>query len=139
MASLITRLIRYDHRPPPWSSAEIAVTVDRRYSGLEVQLQSPCIAACTCSPRRSFTSPQVPASESLEDCRERLLPFLTDELRPAMAEAITRHAAAAAAAEASGERDEEMTAGPFTAPTGGEVPAFVVCASEGSLRYVDCV
>ena len=115
------------------------MTVDRRYSGLEVQLQSPCIAACTCSPRRPFTSPQVPASESLEDCRERLLPFLTDELRPAMAEAITRHAAAAAAAEASGERDEEMTAGPFTAPTGGEVPAFVVCASEGSLRYVDCV
>ena len=101
-----------------------------------------------CSLRRPFTSPQVPASESLEDCRERLLPFLTDELRPAMAEAITRHAAAAAAAEASGERDEEMTAGPFTAPemtagpftapTRGEVPAFVVCASEGSLRYVDC-
>ena len=42
-----------------------------------------------CSLRRPFTSPQVPASESLEDCRERLLPFLTDELRPAMAEAVT--------------------------------------------------
>jgi hypothetical protein len=86
--------------------------------------------------------PQVPASESLEDCRERLLPFLTDELRPAMAEAITRHAAAAAAAEASGERDEEMTAGPFTAPTRGEclllscVPLRARC---GTSIAADCV
>lgn len=56
------------HDPPPaWDDETKAATVDRRYNDVD-----------------------VPESESLAQCMERLRPFLDDELYPAMREAIAR-------------------------------------------------
>ena len=53
------------HPPPPWDAGQRASTVDRRYAGVH-----------------------VPPTESLDDCRARLRPFLDETLWPAMREAI---------------------------------------------------
>lgn len=74
-------------------------TVDRRYD-----------SAVSASP--DFP----PLSESLQDCQARLMPFLEEELRPAMEQAIAR-------ARAADETGSEY-----------EVPTVVVVASDNVLR-----
>ena len=91
----------YTDRPPVWSEAERLATVDRRYD------------------LPSSLDPEhfPPLSESLQDCQARLLPFLEDELQPAMMAAVERAKARAAASGAE-----------------YEVPALMVVASENVMR-----
>jgi len=89
-------------RPPPWNPLQLEKTVDRRYAS----------AAGSCVGHQQFP----PLAESLADCRQRLIPFLQEELRPAMVRAV-EHARALA-----------------TAGFEYQVPTVVVVASENVLR-----
>lgn len=88
----------FSDRPPPWSDATLVETIDRRYDLY-----------------RGGDFP--PRSESLEDCQQRLRPFLYGELGESMRAAVD---AALADAEAGG--------GEY------EVPTVLVVASENVLR-----
>ena len=132
------RGVRYP--PPPWDTNQRAATVDRRYSGIE-----------------------VPESESLEECTRRLVPFLEEELKPAMRDAIAsveeeeRRQAAERLVETSSTASSQpveqqrggvaatMSAGSSSssvadaatatapAPRPG-IPAFVIASSENLIR-----
>ena len=91
----------YTDRPPLWSKAERLATIDRRYA----------------LPSSLDPDHFPPLSESLQDCQGRLLPFLEDELQPAMTAAVER---AKAKAKASG--------------TEYDVPVLMVVASENVMR-----
>ena len=99
----------YADRPPPWSDAALRETVDRRYDA--------AIAEAKAAKDADAAAEFPPRSESLLDCTQRLLPFLDDELRAAMEEAVSRARDAADASEA-----------PYEAPT------VLVVASENVLR-----
>ena len=85
-------------------------TVDRRYASAK---RAAAAAAVDTGEPSSFP----PRSESLRDCTERTLPFLYDELQPAMNEAIARAREVADASESD-----------------YEVPTVLVVASENVLR-----
>ena len=91
----------YTDRPPPWSKADRLATIDRRYA----------------LPSSLDPDSFPPLSESLQDCQERLLPFLEDELQPAMRAAVERAKAKAAASGAE-----------------YDAPALMVVASENVMR-----
>jgi len=109
------------HPPPPWSAADRDALVDRRYAGVP-----------------------VPETESLADCTERLLPFLEDELWPAMREAVAR--AAEEADEVVWEEARRQSAAsslianvtddgePAMRKASGGVPAFAIASSENLIR-----
>merc|ERR1719316_267489 len=94
----------YHETPPPWTDAQRQATIDRRYAH-----------AAADAAKRGEAFP--PLSESLAECQERLLPFLSEELRPAMAAAVARATSEAEAAD-----------GDY------EVPVVMVVASENVLR-----
>ena len=100
----------YNDRPPPWSEDLLRETVDRRYDSAK---REAAVAAVDAGEPSTFP----PRSESLRDCNERTLPFLYDELQPAMNDAVAR---ARASADASG--------------SDYEVPVVLVVASENVLR-----
>ena len=89
-------------------------TVDRRYDTAIAQAKKEEEEEGNGSDGADFP----PRSESLHDCTERLLPFLSDELQPAMEKAIAR-------AQAAADADEAAVY---------EVPTVLVVASENVLR-----
>jgi len=92
-------------QPPPWSASEAASTIDRRYDGVD-----------------------VPDTESLADCTERLRPFLEGELYPAMRAAVQR------VDEEQREAADAQRHGRATTDAGRGVPAFVISSSENLIR-----
>jgi len=101
-------------RPPPIDPSGEEELADRRYAGVD-----------------------VPASEALCDCAERMRPFLRDELWPAMREAVARHAAEGATTDCAGAEDATAdSAATEGADASGEkgVPTFVVVSSENLIR-----
>lgn len=91
-------------RPPPWTDQQLADVIDRRYAKAFEEEKA-----------RNVDFPQ--RSESLSDCQERLLPFLSDQLQPAMERCVAK---ARQQAEESGDEYE--------------TPVMLVVASENVLR-----
>uniref|UniRef100_A0A7S3BHJ4 Phosphoglycerate mutase n=1 Tax=Haptolina ericina TaxID=156174 RepID=A0A7S3BHJ4_9EUKA len=99
----------YADRPPPWDRLQREKTVDRRYASAAAASGRPAL-----SPGQRGEFP--PLSESLADCHGRLVPFLEEELWPAMEKAM------------------EHARGVAQAGYEYQVPTMVVVASENVLR-----